>query len=143
VEAVTAEGGWVNKFEGDAALCVFGPPHGQAGHADAALRASRALRHRLDVLAAKAPIEAAIGVASGTVIAGNVGAQERYEYTVIGDPVNAAARVTELARDRPRRLLADGAAVAAASPDEQAHWTHVDDVVLRGRSTTTALFAAD
>jgi adenylate cyclase len=142
VEVVTAEGGWVNKFEGDAALCVFGPPHGQADHADAALRASRALRHRLDLLAAEAPIEAAVGVASGTVIAGNVGAQERYEYTVIGDPVNAAARVTELARDRPRRLLADGAAVAAASPEEQAHWTHLDDVVLRGRSTATALFAA-
>jgi adenylate cyclase len=139
VDAVTEQGGWVNKFEGDAALCVFGPPHGQGDHADAALRAARALRERLDALAAEAPIEAAIGVASGTVIAGNVGAEERYEYTVIGDTVNAAARLSELAKDHPARLLADGAAVAAASDAERRRWRHLDDVVLRGRSRPTAL----
>lgn len=44
-------------------------------------------------------LRAGIEVSSGTVLAGNVGAEERFEYTVIGDPVNEAARLTELAKD--------------------------------------------
>ena len=49
---------------------------------------------------------AGIGVAAGQVVAGNVGALERFEYTVIGEPVNEAARLSELAKSRPLRVLA-------------------------------------
>src|SRR5262249_17507855 len=103
VETVTAEGGWVNKFEGDAALCIFGPPAGLVEHATAALRAACTLRARLSSIAIDRDrsIDAGIGVATGTVVAGNVGAEQRYEYTVIGDPVNEAARLTELAKTHP------------------------------------------
>lgn len=142
VAAVEAEGGWINKFEGDAALCVFGPPTGHADHAEAALRAARALRRRLDALAGTAGIEAGIGLSTGTVVAGNVGARDRYEYTVIGDPVNTAARLTELAKDVPGRVLASGTTVAAADADERGCWQLHDTVVLRGRSTPTELHVA-
>ena len=47
-----------------------------------------------------------MGVAIGTVVAGNVGTSERYEYTVIGDPVNEASRLTELAKKHDGRVLA-------------------------------------
>jgi len=77
VAAVSAEGGWVNKFEGDGALCVFGPPGDQSDHAARALRAARALQLGLEAL----DVETGIGVSTGTVVAGNVGAEERYEYT--------------------------------------------------------------
>ena len=50
--------------------------------------------------------EAGIGVAAGQAVAGNVGAQERFEYTVIGEPVNEACRLCDLAKERPSRLLA-------------------------------------
>src|SRR5207245_3296705 len=92
VARVAAEGGLVNKFEGDGALCVFGAPVPQLDHAERALRAARVLHRELLALAAVPPgLDAAIGVSSGTVVAGNVGAEERFEYTVIGDPVNEAA----------------------------------------------------
>ena len=110
VRTVGAEGGWVNKFEGDGALCVFGAPVAQSDHAARALRAARTLRQELLALAASNPgFDAAIGVSAGDVVAGNVGTEDRYEYTVIGDPVNEAARLTEQAKQRLGRVLASPA----------------------------------
>ena len=58
---------------------------------------------------------------SGEAVAGIVGAEERYEYTVIGDPVNVAARLTEVAKTRPGRVLANEHAVRVAG-EEAAAW---------------------
>jgi adenylate cyclase len=141
VEVVTAEGGWVNKFEGDGALCVFGAPESQPDHARRALRAARRLRALLAALQAHdATLDAGIGVATGDAVAGNVGARDRYEYTVIGDPVNSAARLSDLAKRAPGRLLATDTAVAAAG-DEARHWLPEGEAVLRGRATATVLMA--
>ena len=54
-------------------------------------------------------LQAGIGVSAGEVVAGNIGEERRFEYTVIGDPVNEAARLTELAKDEAGRVLASGA----------------------------------
>ena len=134
VEAVDARGGWVNKFEGDAALAVFGAPTPLRNQAGAALAAARDLDARLR----ERELGAAIGVASGTVVAGYVGAESRFEYTVIGDPVNEAARLTELAKERPVRVLASGATVAAAG-EEARGWQLGDSVTVRGRAAPTRL----
>ena len=78
VPVVTAEGGWVNKFEGDAALCVFGVPVAEAEHAARALRSARAVEAQVACLRDRWPqLEVGIGVSSGPVVAGNVGARER------------------------------------------------------------------
>jgi adenylate cyclase len=137
VDTASLHGGWVNKFEGDAALCVFGAPTSHPDPAGAALAAARTLRTRLE---RELPdVEAAIGVSAGPVVAGNVGAAERYEYTVIGDPVNEAARLTELAKQDPNRLLASGAAVERARDRERARWRAGDAVTLRGRELPTVV----
>jgi adenylate cyclase len=73
------------------------------------------------------------------VVAGNVGHRDRFEYTVIGDPVNEAARLTELAKDREGRVCASGAAVERASAEEAAHWDVGDAVTLRGRDEPTPI----
>jgi adenylate cyclase len=143
VRAVAAEGGWVNKFEGDAALCVFGAPSDQPDHAARALRAARGLRAALDSRREEdllAGLDAGIGVSSGIVVAGNVGAEERYEYTVIGDPVNEAARLTELAKQQPGRVLASERAVLAAN-GAAGDWAVVGEFELRGRGGPTCAYA--
>ena len=73
-------------------------------------------------------------------MAGNVGANERFEYTVIGEPVNEAARLSELAKVRTGpRVLACADTVAAASADEQRCWEMGESVTLRGYEQPTLL----
>jgi adenylate cyclase len=136
VDVVDRTGGIVNKFEGDAALCVFGAPVPRADAAECALLAARLLRDRL---AHVNGLSAAIGVSAGDVVAGNVGTKERFEYTVIGDPVNEAARLTELAKTRPERVLVSASLLDEISEEERARWEQVGETVLRGRVAPTAL----
>jgi adenylate cyclase len=140
VATVEEHGGWVNKFEGDAALCVFGAPVTRTDPAGDALCAARNLRDRLR---RDLPVlDAGIGVSAGRAVAGNIGAEERYEYTVIGDPVNEAARLCELAKQKPERLLASEAAVELVAGPEVTQWTLGEDIVLRGRNAATKLATA-
>jgi adenylate cyclase len=137
VDTVEARGGFVNKFEGDAALCVFGAPVERPNPAADALAAARALRARLreDV----PELDFGIGVSAGLAVAGNVGAEQRFEYTVIGDPINEAARLCDLAKQHPERLLASEAAVRRAGPAEAGRWEIGEPTVLRGRDEATRL----
>jgi adenylate cyclase len=130
VEEVDRHHGLVNKFEGDAVLAVFGAPVLLENPEDKALAATRAISDRLVAEVPECP--ARFGIAAGQVVAGNVGARERFEYTVIGGPVNEAARLSELARSESTRILTTASTVAAASVHEQRHWQLGDSVQLRG-----------
>ena len=111
VSAVDARDGMINKFQGDAALAVFGAPLRIDGAASAALATARALGEKLRELPV---VDFGIGVSAGPVFAGNIGAENRYEYTVIGDPVNEAARLADLAKTSDRRTLCSSAATKRA-----------------------------
>jgi class 3 adenylate cyclase len=135
VDVVGHHGGWVNKFEGDAALCIFGAPAPQEDSAGCALSAARELAERLRT---DLPgVQAGIGVSAGPAVAGWVGAEQRFEYTVIGDPVNEAARLCELAKRGDHKLLASSAVVSRANGDEAGRWRLGESVVLRGRNAGT------
>ena len=135
VEVVRDHGGWVNKFEGDAALAVFGAPVPLDDHAGQALAAARELHERLRGVE---EVEAGIGVSAGEVVAGNIGEEQRFEYTVIGDPVNEAARLTELAKGRGG-VLASAATLERADSEEAGRWRMDGTVELRGRGSETRL----
>jgi adenylate cyclase len=137
IEVVEREGGMVNKFEGDAALCVFGAPVARENPTVDALRASLSLADRLERELPE--LDFGIGISSGPAVAGNVGAEHRFEYTVIGDPVNQAARLAELAKTRPGRVVASEAALERAPQAESDGWNVTEAAVLRGRAAPTGL----
>jgi adenylate cyclase len=137
VETIEADGGLVNKFEGDAALCVFGAPGDHPDPAGAALRSARRI---CDAVREAGEVDVGVGVACGRAWAGQVGAASRLEYTVIGDPVNEAARLTELAKEHDGRAVASEPTVLAADPEERRHWRPDAEVELRGRGEPTRTY---
>ncbi|UXA09516.1 adenylate/guanylate cyclase domain-containing protein [Mycobacterium sp. SMC-2] len=137
VKAVDEHQGLINKFAGDAALAVFGVPLPANDPASAALATARALGTQLRRL----PVDFGIGVSAGRVFAGNIGAENRYEYTVIGDAVNEAARLADLAKTADRRILCAAAAIERADESEATLWAECYSTVLRGRSEATHVSA--
>jgi adenylate cyclase len=137
VDTVGRHGGFVNKFQGDAALAIFGAPIEHPDACGGALAAARELHDELLPVIGSA--EFGIGVSAGRAIAGHIGAKARFEYTVIGDPVNEAARLTELAKLEDGHVLASAIAVSGALDAEALCWDVAEVVSLRGRTAPTQL----
>jgi adenylate cyclase len=99
VDVVFEHGGTLDKFIGDAVMALWGAPLARTDDADRAVRAAVAMQRRIDWLNAewsrqgRQTIGVGIGINAGEVFAGNIGSDQRLEYTVIGDPVNTASRL--------------------------------------------------
>ncbi len=99
VDVVFAHGGTLDKFIGDAVMALWGAPLARADDADQAVRAAVAMQRRVTWLneewgrQGRQTIAVGIGINAGEVFAGNIGSDQRLEYTVIGDPVNTASRL--------------------------------------------------
>ena len=104
VPVVSAHGGHVNKLLGDGLLAVFGAPEPLPDHADRALAAATELLALVDSELGER-CRVGIGVNSGLVLVGTIGAREVVELGVVGDPVNVAARVQDATRDLGESLL--------------------------------------
>ncbi|MDE1148669.1 MAG: adenylate/guanylate cyclase domain-containing protein [Azospirillaceae bacterium] len=141
---IEAEGGTVDKFIGDAVMAFWGAPDDQADHAARALRAaaaiSRCIRHTHDEAMAQGrpAICLRVGIHSGPVVVGNIGTASRINYTIVGDTVNAAARLEALGADlaaeaAPCIVLASADTVDAAG-DCGVAMTDVGEYSLRGRT---------
>ena len=134
-------GGFVDKFMGDAMLVVFGlfSPGDTGGRAAAAaaVRCARGVRERLARLnerrtaRGQAPLEMGLGVHTGEVVAGTIGAADRHEFTVIGDAVNVASRLQMHCREAQTDVLVSERTWQLASPDSAD--VPVETLSLRGR----------
>jgi adenylate cyclase len=99
IDAIFAERGMINDFIGDGILAVFGAPLPDADHAWRAARAAMGMQAGLERLNLEwarrgvSTLRMGIGIHTGVVFAGNVGGADRIKYTVVGDTVNATARL--------------------------------------------------
>ncbi|HWK68392.1 MAG TPA: adenylate/guanylate cyclase domain-containing protein [Rhizobiaceae bacterium] len=146
--AVDAHGGTVDKFMGDGMLAFFGAPDSLESHAAAAVRAAAAIRDELkadygqQAGERRDPFRVRIGIHTGPVIVGNIGASDRVNYTIIGDTVNISQRLQELGKQ-----LAPDAAVSitisgetASRLDEEFETIPAGEHRLRGRGEATRVF---
>jgi len=151
VEAVEGEGGTVDKFLGDGMLAFWGAPDARTDHAEAAVRTARRIAVALRAANETAEAEGRprmtlrIGIHTGPAVVGNVGALDRWNYTVVGDTVNAAERLQTLGKEAPGEpevtILASADTVARL-PGER-NQRPVGEHYLRGRSGLMEVYWLD
>ena len=147
VQPVTARGGTVDKFIGDALMAFWNAPDEQEDHADLALTAALEIQkvtqafNNERVAKGEKPLVTRIGVHTGRVLVGNIGASERMNYTIVGDAVNTTARLEALGKDIGETLCISSDAREAARADYA--WREVHRVTLRGRSQETLVYSID
>ena len=144
VAPVTVRGGTVDKFIGDALMAFWNAPNQQDDHADLAITAALEIRKMTqefnEKLIAKGekPFVTRIGIHTGRVLVGNIGASERMNYTIVGDAVNIAARLEALGKEIGETLCISSQTREAAKMNYS--WTEVERVKLRGCSQETLVY---
>ena len=120
VGVIFEHNGLLDKFYGDGIMAIFGPPRVRPDDAKRALDAAVALQRVVKELdgAFAVPLEISCGLATGEVVAGNIGSSKRMEYTVIGDAVNLASRLQAAAP--ARHILCDEATYVLAQSHYEA-----------------------
>jgi adenylate cyclase len=143
-EAILAEGGMLDKYVGDGLIAVFGAPVAQADHAARALRAALAMQARLARLNPRwrdegyPEIRVGIGINTGRMVIGNVGSAARFDYTVLGDAVNLAARLEAENKILSTSVLISRATLEAAGAGFRTR--ALGTVVVRGRQVSVEVF---
>ena len=137
VPCVHEHGGHVDKFVGDGLIAVFGAPERMPDHAERAVAAARCIVGKVNV---GDGLRIGVGVNTGRVIAGTVGGGGRVDFTVIGDPVNTAARVEQLTRRTESDLLITGATREALDGDRDG-WEKLPDMELEGKREPVQVYA--
>jgi class 3 adenylate cyclase len=144
-DAISGQGGVVNQMVGDGLMAIFGAPLPLADSATAAVNAAREMIEMVQMLGVerlsegKKEIRIGIGIATGDMVAGYTGTQDRATYTCVGDTVNLAARLEAHTKVAGEAILIDAATRAALG--EKAPVTALGPVEIRGKAEPVAVFA--
>jgi len=151
-DIVTAQGGTLDKYIGDAVVAMFGAPVEFADHAYRACVASQLVQQRLDALRKKwaadsrwpstvGHMHTRIGLNSGAAVVGNMGSLTRFNYTMMGDTVNLASRLESGARSYGAgTLVAEATKTAAELAGDRCVFRFIDRIVVKGRSKPVPIF---
>lgn len=131
VAIIEKEEGIVTQFQGDAILAVFNVPVERKDHANAAIRTAKAIADILDAqIFGGQKLDCRIGINTGPLVAGAIGAKDRLSYTVYGDAVNVAARLEFMNKEYGTRILIAEETVEQA---EGFNFKEVGTLPVRGR----------
>ncbi len=147
-DAIMRHGGTLVAFMGDGIMAVFGAPPEMEDHADRALAAAREMAgptlDRFNAWVREAGhsdgFRIGVGLNTGAVMAGTVGSEERFEYTVIGDVTNTASRLEGMTKGTPHMIfLSDSTRVELR--DEPSDLVHVEEMEVRGRQARVVIWS--
>jgi adenylate cyclase len=139
---VLLNNGILDKFIGDAIMAVFGIPYAGQNDAKNSIDCALDMLDKLEVLNSSKlqskKISLGIGIATGNVISGNIGSNERFEYTVIGDAVNLASRLENVTKDYGLNLLIDSATQKKVAA--YYHFREIGTIKVKGKERTTNIY---
>jgi adenylate cyclase len=149
-DAILAEGGTIDKYIGDAVMAFWNAPLAIPKHQYQAARAALQIPHRLTLFNDEAEVKSALqaigcwpisvrtGMASGLACVGNMGSLERFDYSVIGEAVNTAARAENVCKQ-----VGHDTVIAGEITDDTAQLAclYLGDVAMKGKSLRTPIYA--
>ena len=144
-EAITGQGGVVNQMVGDGLMAIFGAPLPLADPAGSAVAAAREMIELVEGFSqqqaaiGKPQIRIGIGIATGEMVAGYTGTQQRATYTCVGDTVNLAARLEAHTKTAKRPILIDSATRRALPAGDAVE--PLGAVEIRGLAAPVEVFA--
>lgn len=144
-DAISGHSGVVNQMIGDGLMAIFGAPQALEEAPLAAVRAALDMVEMIELFniertgTDKEPIRIGIGIASGEVVAGYTGTQQRATYTCIGDTVNLAARLEAHTKEVGRGILLDGETQAALA--DRVPLEALGGVLFKGKAAAVTVFA--
>jgi class 3 adenylate cyclase/CHASE2 domain-containing sensor protein len=136
VSIVVKHGGHVNKFIGDGILAVFSDEEG----AHIGNHPARAVRCAMEIVTAPSQFQTGAGIHTGMAVIGNVGSQEKMEYTILGDTVNVASRMESLNKERGTRLLMSQATQIFL--EDEFELTRLGSCAVKGQSEPIEIYTA-
>ncbi len=149
-EAIVEQRGTIDKYMGDAVMAFWNAPLPNPDHAKLSCRSALSMLDKLDQLNARlaaeaegkgetfSPIRIGIGLNTGDCCVGNVGSPERFDYSVLGDPVNVASRLEQLTKSYGVPIIAGEPTAKAA---DGLAMLEIDHVIPRGKTRPEAIFA--
>lgn len=144
VSIIKANGGVIDKFIGDAILAIFGAPISYPDNAERAVKSAAEMIEALgdvptgELVLPENGFKIGIGVHEGTVIVGNIGSRDKFDYTVIGDNVNLASRLEGLTKHYKSPIILSD--VVARKVEKDRHLREVDTVKVKGKEHPTTLY---
>jgi adenylate cyclase len=144
-DAISGHGGVVNQMIGDGLMAIFGAPLALADPCGSAVRAAEEMQEMVALFnlepdrVGKPAIQIGVGIASGAVIAGYTGTDQRATYTCVGDTVNLAARLEAHTKTAGRAILIDGPTQAALGVEVATE--PMGPVLFKGKTATVEVFA--
>lgn len=144
-DVILKHGGVLDKYIGDAIMAFWGAPlENEQQHRDA-VAAAHEMIQKLDEVnetltrQGKPTLAIGIGIYSGTAVVGNIGSEKRFDYTVIGDTVNVAARLEGLTKEYKTPLIIGDATYKKLK--DTSHFKQVDTLQVKGRHEPVTIYA--